>query len=423
MARGANRNGETMREALITGMGIVSAVGDSLDQHRKALSAPVVNCNPVPAWLFDTTLEYPVFYARKELVDEIVLSTRPDFDLCCFYGMNRTMDLMLYALLHALCDAGLDVWSLRDVRVGIAVGTTVGCTFNDEKYYDSWRRGEKSLPCPVLSYVSSNLASSMHDYLGTSGPSMVITNACASGTDAIGLASDWIVSGLCDVALAGGADELSRIAYNGFASLMLASESPCRPFDRRRNGLNLGEGSGMLVMESGEHLEATGRERYLKGFSRGYGTASDAWHPTAPHPGGRGLVSAVSAAMADAGLESLEDVAFINAHGTGTLANDSAESEALVALRADRLDVPVVSTKGMTGHTLGAAGAIEAILTLLALEEGVLHGTAGCVEPDFSLSGKPLPQGEKARLEGRVAISQSLAFGGGNSAIVLESVV
>ncbi len=307
------------------------------------------------------------------------------------------------------------------MRLGIVLGTTVGCTFNNEQYYDEWRKNTAGLPCAVLSYVSSNLASSMHDYLGTHGPAAVITNACASGTDAIGMALDWIRCGMCDIAIAGGADELSRIAYNGFSNLMLLSDSPCRPFDRRRNGLNLGEGAGILVIESDRHVMDTGREDAARGFVRGYGTASDAWHPTAPHPGGRGLVSAVAMALADAGMKTMDGISFINAHGTGTLANDSAEAEAISFFHDGDSGIPVISTKGMTGHTLGAAGGIEAVLTMLALEEGRIHGTAGCIEPDCSLPCQPVPQGSEVEIKGRMAISQSLAFGGGNSAIVLEA--
>ena len=409
-------------ETFITGMGIVSALGNGIEPHQNALRNPVVNCNPVPEWLFKTNLQYPVFHTKKELVDELVLSTKPHFDLCCFYGTNRTMDLLLLALLNALDDAGHDICRLREIRLGIAIGTTVGCTFNDESYYDTWRKDIEKLPCPVLSYISSNLAASMHDYLGTSGPSAVITNACASGTDAIGMAHEWIRCGLCDVALAGGADELSRIAYNGFANLMLSSDEPCMPFDRKRKGLNLGEGSGIIVLESEKHVNLTYRHENVRGFVKGYGAASDAWHPTAPHPEGRGLVSAVLSAMMDAKIETMDDVSVVNAHGTATIANDKAESNAMSSLQVDEFEVPVISTKGLTGHTLGAAGGIEAILTILALEEGAIYGSAGCKEPDSNLSCQAVLEGEKVSLKGKTGISQSLAFGGGNSALVLESV-
>jgi 3-oxoacyl-[acyl-carrier-protein] synthase-1/3-oxoacyl-[acyl-carrier-protein] synthase II len=246
----------------------------------------------------------------------------------------------------------------------------------------------------------------------------VVTNACASGTDAIGLAKGWIASGACDLAVAGGADELSRIAYNGFAGLQLSDTEQCRPFDRHRKGLNLGEGAGLLVLE-GEY-QALERGITPLGWVRGYGSASDAWHPTAPHPEGRGLKCAFVQALADAGI-SIQDVAMINAHGTGTKANDLAEAKALSNLLPESCHVAIVSTKGITGHTLGAAGGLEAVLTLLVLRQGVTPGTYGYLSSDPQLPVNPIPQGISVSLPTRIGMSQSLAFGGGNAALVIEA--
>ena len=245
-----------------------------------------------------------------------------------------------------------------------------------------------------------------------------MVNACSSGTDALGLALNWLRQGLCDVCIAGGADALSIIPYHGFASLQLLDPMPCRPFDADRGGLNLGEGAAVVVLESAMHGDCS--DRHLTGRILGYGAASDAWHPTAPHPEGRGLAAAVKNALDDAGLTA-DDVSLVNAHGTGTLANDSAECTAIREVFG-KSPPPVVSTKGVTGHTLGAAGALEAILTLLALDRGVVCGTAGCKKQDPALDVPVLTQNDSAALHGPVGISQSLAFGGGNSALVLEAV-
>jgi len=323
---------------------------------------------------------------------------------------------MVQATAEALEMARLEKDRLPHGRVGVVAGTTVGCTFNDEAYYRDWREGARPGLAPVERYLCGNLASFLHAVLGSSGPTAVVTTACASGTDAIGLGREWIAAGRCDVVLAGGADELSRIAYNGFASLQLLDAGPCRPFDQRRQGLNLGEGAGILILESKGHASARGVEPL--GWVRGYGAAADAWHPTAPHPEARGLRRAVDHALADAGVEKGE-IALVNAHGTATSANDAAEARGLAAILSAA--VPVVSTKGMTGHTLGAAGAIEAIFTLLALRRGETGGTVGCGAPDPELSWKPLPEGENVTLASRVGLSQSLAFGGCNAALVLEA--
>lgn len=319
---------------------------------------------------------------------------------------------------EAFNQAGIGLQYLRGKKIGIALGTTVGCTFNNEDYYDQWRRGLEPDLAPIFHYLSGNLAQALHGILGTQGPSAVVTNACASGTDAIGLAKGWIASGTCDLAVAGGADELSRIAYNGFAGLQLSDAEQCRPFDRHRKGLNLGEGAGLLVLE--EEGQALERGITPLGWMRGYGSASDAWHPTAPHPEGRGLKCAFGQALADAGL-SIQDVAMINAHGTGTKANDLAEANALSNLLPKSCHVAIVSTKGMTGHTLGAAGGLEAVLTLLALRQGVTPGTHGYQSSDPQLPVNPIPQGISVPLPTRIGMSQSLAFGGGNAALVMEA--
>jgi 3-oxoacyl-[acyl-carrier-protein] synthase-1/3-oxoacyl-[acyl-carrier-protein] synthase II len=246
----------------------------------------------------------------------------------------------------------------------------------------------------------------------------VITNACASGTDAIGVARNWLATGQCDIAIAGGADELSRVAYNGFVSLMLTDKEPCRPFSADRQGLNLGEGAGVLVLERQD--DSAERQVGPLGWVRGYGCAADAWHPTAPHPDGRGLKTALRQALHDCGMP-MDAPALINAHGTGTKANDKAETSALSGIFSGDERPPIVSTKGITGHTLGAAGGVEAIFTLMALRAGYTPGTVGCLEADPQLAMPVLGQGDEHNLSGNWGISQSLAFGGGNSALVLEA--
>lgn len=398
----------------VTGMGCISAVASDLRGHAAALERPAVHCTPVPEWLFPTTLAWPVFAAAGDPVSPaaraLLASAGKDGDA------SRTVLLAATALAEALATARLDRRALATRLVGVVIGTTVGCTFNDEEYYLAWRRGERPDLSPVTRYLNGNLAAGVHALLGTRGPAAVVTNACASGSDAIGLGREWIAAGRCDLVIAGGADELSRIAYNGFASLQLADAGPCRPFDRERRGLNLGEGAGIVVLESARQAAARGVAPL--GWVRGYGAAADAWHPTAPHPEARGLRHALERALAD-GRVAPESIALVNAHGTATPANDLAEARALAATLPPA--TPVVSTKGMTGHTLGAAGAIEAILTLLALGRGATHGTVGCRTADPELPFAPLPEAAHATLAGRLGISQSLAFGGCNAALVLEA--
>ncbi|MEN8134589.1 MAG: beta-ketoacyl-[acyl-carrier-protein] synthase family protein [Thermodesulfobacteriota bacterium] len=405
--------------AAVTGMGCMAGGGTDVNSLWHNLVQAAVNCHPVPDYLFKTVLDYPVFAAPADCFSErarlLVAETAPEFKQ---ESVSRTVLLTCSAVAEALQQAGVSSDYLRSVRVGIALGTTVGCTFHNEEYYSAWRNGLEPDLDPVQFYLAGNVASAMHRILGTSGPSAVITNACASGTDAIGVARNWLASGQCDIAIAGGADELSRVAYNGFVSLMLADKDPCRPFSKDRKGLNLGEGAGVVVLERQE-ASAT-RQCQPLGWVRGYGCAADAWHPTAPHPEGRGLKAALRQALRDCGDVKLLP-ALVNAHGTGTKANDKAETSALAEIFPKTEELVVVSTKGITGHTLGAAGGIEAILTLMALRAGQTPGTVGCREPDPELALMPVIQTENRQLSGRLGISQSLAFGGGNSALVLEA--
>lgn len=405
------------QKIIISGMGGCSAAGRNLEEIAGSLTGKTVNCRPVPENLFRSRLSCPVFasdYAIPspgglELLEQSGRRWNPK-------TLNRTILLTLTALAEALEDAGLEPSVLRTYRVGIALGTTVGCTFHDEQYFIDWRQGAEPEPSPVFHYLQANLALFLQSLLGTSGPIAVVTNACASGTDAIGIAREWLKNGTCDIAIAGGADALSRIAYYGFASLMLLADTPCSPFDQDRSGLNLGEGAGILILENREI--AARRNARVHGWITGYGAASDCYHPTAPHPDGRGLQSALQKALQEAALTG-DSISYINAHGTGTRANDSAEMNALAALNLK--GCPIVSTKGLTGHMLGAAGALEAILTLQALRAGRTGGTINCRTPDDALPLAPLLEEGETILPGKTGISQSLAFGGTNSALVLEA--
>jgi 3-oxoacyl-[acyl-carrier-protein] synthase II len=234
-----------------------------------------------------------------------------------------------------------------------------------------------------------------------------------SATDAIGLGAQWIARRRCDVVLAGGADALHRVPYLGFGVLRNTSTTDCQPFDRNRAGLNLGEGAGVLVLEHEDHARRRGAD--LLGWIAGHATASDAHHPTAPHPEGRGLRRALAAALTVAEL-SPAAVGFVHAHGTGTVHNDRVEGKALADLFGP--DAVVFSTKGATGHTMGAAGALGAIFALAHLRDGQVPPSAGFRTPDPECV--VVPTTEVRRVTARAAVSSSLAFGGTNSVLVLR---
>jgi 3-oxoacyl-(acyl-carrier-protein) synthase len=382
-------NGEGI---VVAGAGMVSAAGSSIPEAMEALYSGATSAPVSPPLPTTVTPAPPSFVVRSPLP--------PDEDL------TRTSRLALAALEQAL--ASFDPASLDPPRLGVCMGTTVGCTFNGEAFWRSYRLGEDPGIAHIDKYLRNDLSSLIARRTGAAGPVMTVVNACASGTDAIGLGAEWIASGDCDAVIAGGADELERFAYHGFLSLKNVSLAPCRPFDRGRDGLNLGEGAGIVILR---------REReagQVLGRILGYASASDAHHPTSPHPEGRGLRQAIVIALDKAGL-SPSDVDLINAHGTATVENDRIEGRVLADLLSP--DLPLVSTKGATGHTLGAAGAIEAIVALRNLADGRVPPSAGFVEPDPEC--RVVPTTRLVETDASVALSTSLAFGGTNSVLVL----
>ncbi|MBI4879581.1 MAG: beta-ketoacyl-[acyl-carrier-protein] synthase family protein [Planctomycetes bacterium] len=403
-----------MAEIVATGLGCISAAGGSVDAATAAMLAGERAPRPPLRFALDLGRDLPVFEIDSDLAAATAARMQSAGVACVAPPSDwfRTSRLAALAACEAIEQAGLDAGALRGARAGVAVGTTVGCTLNDEAFYRAWRQGSRPEPGPALRRLANNPALHLADLLGLDGPAATIANACSSGADAIGLGMAWLESGRCDVVLAGGSDELSRLTCLGFASLMIASERPCRPFDLKRDGLNLGEGAGMIVLETRAALE---RRRGPRPLARllGFGTAADAHHATAPHPEGRGLARAIQKALAQAGCAAAR-IGFVNAHGTSTRDNDRVEGRVMKDVLA--AGTPVVSTKAYTGHTLGAAGAIEAVFTIRALQDGRLPATAGFATPDPECA--IVPTTRALEVEAEVALSNSLAFGGNNSVLL-----
>ncbi len=384
-----------------SGIGCLAAAGLNLNACMQSIADGGRAPQPPTRFSSDHAVSYPVFEVPQQYFTG---GSVPDFD------SMLTAAFALTAAREALVDAGLNRGELEDRRIGVCIGTTVGSAMNNEDFYREFCQGRRPDMHAITRFLDNNPAQVIGEELSLSGPCQTVVNACSSGTDAIGVAASWVRSGICDMVLAGGADELCRVTYNGFISLMITDDSPCKPFDAERKGLNLGEGAAVLVLEADDLCRR--RHHSPRAFVLGYGSACDAYHLTAPAPDGRSLKTAITTAMA-ACVKSVGDVAFVNAHGTGTLNNDRVESRVLNELLPG---VPFLSTKGYTGHTLGAAGAIEASLTVAFLEEGKIPTSAGFVKKDQELPAHPV-QHETA-VNGAVAISQSLAFGGNNSAII-----
>jgi 3-oxoacyl-(acyl-carrier-protein) synthase len=348
--------------------------------------------------VFPTTLQYPVFEVKTDLAGTALAPGQ------------RTLELLIRSVDEALLSA--ETGDLRSRRVGVCIGTTVASQLNDLAFYRAYREQGNPDTAPVERYLKGNPAEFIKRSMKLSGPALTVVNACSSSTDALGVALSWLKAGVCDAVIAGGADELNHVPYAGFASLGILNPGLCAPFDRNRQGLNLGEGAAVMFVERGDAADKRGKSTSL--YVAGYGISADAYHLTAPSPEGVGLNSAIGMALAEAEIDP-HQIAFVNAHGTGTQDNDLVEGKVLSSIFGS--GIKFLSTKGYTGHTLGAAGGIEAVLTAAALQVGWIPASAGFADPDEAIGISPVTR--KAEFDGSYALSTSLAFGGNNAAIVI----
>ncbi len=297
-------------------------------------------------------------------------------------------------------------------RIGIYVGTSGAGILEVELAYRARGGNLMAFPDGVRYREGMNLFSPacyLRERFGVRGPAVVVSAACASSAKAFAAALRAIAAGLCDAAIVGGVESLCLTTLHGFGSLGLTSARPCRPCDVDRDGISLGEAAGyaLLTRERGGARVALA----------GYGESADAYHLSTPHPEGLGAALAMRDALAMAGLDA-RDIDYVNLHGTGTTTNDLAEDLAIATVLGDR--VPRSSTKGWTGHTLGAAGLVEAGITIMAIREGFIPGTLNCENVDPAISGNVEVHGREARV--RHAVSNSFGFGGSNCALLFGAV-
>ncbi len=391
---------------VVTGVGLVTAAGPDRDttwaavREGRPTAAPDPRLRDLPVSL---TCRVPEF-------DHPVLRRRGTA------ALDPVARLALAATAQALEQAGLDPAEWDGSRVAVVAGHGTGGVHSEEVATARLaERGPGSVSAYFLTgYLINMAAAAIALRFGATGPTVALSTACASGTTALGAARDLLASDQCDIALVCGAESpLTRLIVTGFTQLGALSNHSSRPFDAERDGFVIAEGAGTLVLERAEHARARGARALARLI--GYGASTDAHHLVAPDPEGRGAERAVRAALAEASLLP-GDVGHINAHGTSTPRNDAVEGALLRRVFPHR--PPVTSAKGALGHTLGAAGAIEAALTVLALNEGTVPPTAGLTEPDKSLD-IDVVRGEARALREPIALSTSFGFGGHNAAVVL----
>ena len=404
------------KRVVITGIGAITPVGNTVDEYWDSLKEGKHGFGPITQ--FDASAY------KCKLVGEVKNFVAKDYiDPKSARRMARFTQFAVKATQEAMADSGLDMTKEDAYRVGTCIGSGVGSLQELENAYGTiLTKGPLRVSPFVVPMMISNIAAgNVAIQFGLKGKSIDVVT-CASGTNSIGEAFRTIQYGDADVMVAGGCEAaVSPIGISTFESLtaLTSSTDPDRcsiPFDKDRSGFVLGEGAGIVILEELEHAKARGAKIYAE--LSGYGCSSDAHHITAPEESGEGPAVAMTNAVKDAGLP-LDAVQYINAHGTSTHLNDLVETRAIKKAFGDHAkDIKINSTKSMTGHLLGAAGAIECIACVKSIEEGYIHRTRGLVESEEELDLDYCK--EPCEMDVDVAISNSLGFGGHNACIVLQ---
>lgn len=405
------------KRVVITGIGAITPVGNTVDEYWNSLKEGKHGFGPITQ--FDASAY------KCKLVGEVKNFVAKDYiDPKSARRMARFTQFAVKATQEAMADSGLDMSKEDAYRVGTCIGSGVGSLQELENAYGTiLTKGPLRVSPFVVPMMISNIAAgNVAIQFGLKGKSIDVVTACASGTNSIGEAFRTIQYGDADVMVAGGCEAaVSPIGISTFDSLtaLTSSTDPDRcsiPFDKDRSGFVLGEGAGIVVLEELEHAKARGAKIYAE--LTGYGCSSDAYHITAPEESGEGPAVAMTNAVKDAGIP-MDAVQYINAHGTSTHLNDLVETRAIKKAFGDHAkDIKINSTKSMTGHLLGAAGAIEAIACVKSIEEGYIHRTRGLIESEEELDLDYCK--EPCEMDVDVTISNSLGFGGHNACIVLQ---
>ena len=410
-----SRNGRT--RVVVTGMGTVNPLGKNLEEYWHGLiegrsTARLAENYPTEKLTTKFACEVPNF-DPQEFMDRKVAQR-----------MARFSQMAVAASRMALADSGLDLAKEDSFRVGVDMGTGIGGFIEMTQGAIAYATKGRLNPLYAPMIIPNMAAASVAMAFRLRGPNTTVTTACAASTHTLGDAMRILQHGDADVMLAGGSEaslcEVGISAFNAIRALSTRNDAPekaSRPFDRDRDGFVPGEGAGILVLESEEH--ATNRGARIYGEVLGYALTCDAFHQVAPDVTGEAPARAVTLAMADAGIEP-KDIDYVNAHGTSTQLNDAGETKALkIALGEHAYKVAISSTKSMIGHLLGAAGAVEAIATLLTINRGVIHPTINYENPDPACDLDYVPN-QARRKDVRIAISNGFGFGGHNAVVVLK---
>lgn len=407
------------KRVVVTGLGCVSPVGNNVKDTWSALLAGKSGAAAITA--FDASAHKTRFAAEVKGFDPAALFGARDAR-----KMDRFTQLATAATLEAIEHANLKIDESNRDRVGILIGTGIGGIGTLLEQYEILRaRGpERVSPFLIPMMISDGAAGNIAIRVGARGPNMSLATACASGTNALGEAAEMIRRGSADVMIAGASEAaINAIAMAGMSVMTALStrnddpQKASRPFDKNRDGFMMGEGAGILILESLEYAQARGAN-ILSEFT-GYGTTDDAHHISAPAEDGAGAADSMALALESAGLN-LVNIDYINAHGTSTYLNDKSETSAIKTVFGEQAyKIPVSSTKSMTGHLLGASGALEAVISAMAIMDNILPPTINYETPDPVCDLDYVPnQARKAKP--RHVMSNSFGFGGHNATLILS---
>ncbi len=400
----------TARRVVVTGLGAITSLGHNVKEFRESIFAGRSGIRPLTC----AETSKLRFTNGAEVVG---FQPEDHFDAKLLDQLDRFTQFGLVAAEEAVRSSGLEITPEVKPRVGVVTGAAIGGKYFEEQAYSGlFANTRRPHPLTIPRGMSNAAASQIAMRLGFTGPVLNVSTACASANHAIAQAVMMLRLNVADVILAGGCEApLLPGHLKMWEGLRVVSSDTCRPFSKDRKGMILGEGGAMLLLEDLDHAKSRGA--MILGEVAGFGMSADAHHLT--QPSAAGAAQAIDAALRDANIQPAQ-VGYVNAHGTGTLINDSTETEALrIVFREHADQLAVSSTKSMHGHTLGAAGAIEAVATVLALKEGVLPPTANFTEPDPACDLDVIPN-EARRAQVEYAISNSFAFGGLNAVLVFK---
>lgn len=395
------------KKVVITGYGIVSSLGKNKLENAEKLF-------PGKSGIVEHQFEY--LDGKVKTMSGVMkedLGTHTFFKKCQI-KYDRASNLALYASDECITESGIANFNLDHGEVGVVVGTSLGGMLSADIFHTSWI--EKGIDKADGEYLRQYPLHAVADVLAKNynfcGPKSVISTACSSGANAVGLAADFVKDGLCQAVLVGGVDPISRFSFAGFSALKAIEIEHCKPYSES-TGINIGEGAAFFLVESYEH--AMKRKAKIIADIKGYGLSADAYHPTAPDVSGNGAVRSMNMALKEAGY-TIKDISYINGHGTGTPANDQAETKAWKAFcQEDK--VPLISNKASVGHCMGAAGAVEIAFSLLSIERGMIPPTINFKEQSMEIDFVP----NKAREESiKSVLSNSFAFGGNNCSVIIS---